>query len=848
MINIWDATTEKRIHTLELGEGSDGVAIKTVSWNADGTRILTLQENRSLHEVEAQFVQVWDAVTGELLRSFIEKDWYTLSVEWNSDSSQIVTSSVSGDVIIWDATSLEPVHILRHDDAVSQVRWNRDETQLLTNGRDAAVWDLVTGISVFTLKDGDTWWQDVQWNADETQILTVGGEDDLVSIWDATSGELVQTFVHGNGENWGQIAIWDSQEAKILTYSQNRIVKVWNAVNGALIHTIVQDDVIEDIKWNRAGTQILVSGGPAETGRSTGSASVWDAMSGELIYSFYHAGRVTGAEWNTAETQILTYSDDATAKIWDAASGKLVYLLEHDTAVIDASWHESDTEVLTSSADGEAWVWDVTEGIAGFKPLHSSPPVELNRNGTQLLSSQQTKGGAGSVVNVWDVEGNQPIHTLVPDGLVHTMHWNEGETEILTISKSSSDGEGIIALWNAKSGRLLNKFTHDQAVWQASWNGDGTQILSVSTDGSIRIWDTLNGERVYTLDPAQNNYSWRGELINAKWIANETEILTYGEGDTVNVRDSETGDLLHKITVGNETITDIQLNMTETQALILSHSRWDSTAELWDLTAGTLMHQFEHTGEEGDWVGPDGGLWHKDGTQILTYDEGGTAKVWDVSSGSLLFEFRYSDNYRALNSVRWHKDETEILTTSKDGAIKFWDASNGTLLNTLNHEASVWHVQWNRNETQMLTAEGNAAKVWDVSSGDLIHTLSHDAMVQVARWGKNETQLLTYGTDNLVKIWDAERGVLLFTIEGDGSSIHSAYWNEGETEVWVWTSEGNFYRYLMDAEARRKLACQRATRNLTWTEWQRYLPAGESYRRTCPNRPIHPSVPADERP
>lgn len=40
-----------------------------------------------------------------------------------------------------------------------------------------------------------------------------------------------------------------------------------------------------------------------------------------------------------------------------------------------------------------------------------------------------------------------------------------------------------------------------------------------------------------------------------------------------------------------------------------------------------------------------------------------------------------------------------------------------------------------------------------------------------------------------------------------------------------------------------EMGCQKVWRNLTWDEWQRYLP-GEPYRQTCPNLPPHPGVPA----
>jgi hypothetical protein len=37
-------------------------------------------------------------------------------------------------------------------------------------------------------------------------------------------------------------------------------------------------------------------------------------------------------------------------------------------------------------------------------------------------------------------------------------------------------------------------------------------------------------------------------------------------------------------------------------------------------------------------------------------------------------------------------------------------------------------------------------------------------------------------------------------------------------------------------------ACGRLSRNLSWQEWQQYLPADTKYAKTCDNLPVHPSL------
>ena len=62
----------------------------------------------------------------------------------------------------------------------------------------------------------------------------------------------------------------------------------------------------------------------------------------------------------------------------------------------------------------------------------------------------------------------------------------------------------------------------------------------------------------------------------------------------------------------------------------------------------------------------------------------------------------------------------------------------------------------------------------------------------------------------------------------DGKYLATAS-RDNTARVWFWRPED------LIAEASSRL-----TRNLTYQEWQRYLP-DEPYRKTCSNSPIHPS-------
>jgi hypothetical protein len=53
--------------------------------------------------------------------------------------------------------------------------------------------------------------------------------------------------------------------------------------------------------------------------------------------------------------------------------------------------------------------------------------------------------------------------------------------------------------------------------------------------------------------------------------------------------------------------------------------------------------------------------------------------------------------------------------------------------------------------------------------------------------------------------------------------------------------DGLTVEWDLRADNWKSMACRIANRNLTWQEWQLYLP-GRPYELTCPNLPPHPSA------
>jgi len=96
-VKLWDAETGECVRTL-TGHGG---AAKSVAWSPDGHRLASASDD--------QTVKVWDAKTGECLRTLVGYGSAVWSVGWSVDGRRLASGSQGGAIIVHDTKTYQEI-------------------------------------------------------------------------------------------------------------------------------------------------------------------------------------------------------------------------------------------------------------------------------------------------------------------------------------------------------------------------------------------------------------------------------------------------------------------------------------------------------------------------------------------------------------------------------------------------------------------------------------------------------------------------------------------------------------------------------------------------------------------
>jgi WD40 repeat protein/serine/threonine protein kinase len=538
-VQIWDARTGELLRTIQgpsgivthVAFGAGGKLLAGASFGSRG-----LPSFRTTIGGRAAELTLWNAATGEQVRSLKLARVGISAMAFSPDGNWLASSSGDNTIQLWDAAGGQPPRTLTgHQHSVRCLAFSPGGERLVSGAAEKTlkVWDVATGQVLATLKGHPGALTSVTFSHDGKRIASASA-DGTVKVWPAAAsqeprrlghgGEVTSFAFGGPGEGppptrgpWlasagsdKTIKLWDGNASVLRTFSGQRYPPYRLAISpdrGVLVAATQGDPF---------------SGRPNALIRFTaGEVKVWDAGTGAerpleqpgliaLDLTISPDGERLLAAGRTPSNTMLV--PDPVVRVWELATGRLQREFPLPATYGGLCFSRQGTRLALVDKGGVIRLWDTDTGQETLTlPGHDSharlPRLAFSPDGQCLAVS------TGEKITVWDTsrstEGRQagarPLLTL------------KGHTDMVTCIVFHPDGrrlasaadDNTVRIWEAKTGQeLLSLGEHRgpgvsqqtgspslDGWFQLAFSPDGHSLAEAHKDGTILIWDARPPEQ-----------------------------------------------------------------------------------------------------------------------------------------------------------------------------------------------------------------------------------------------------------------------------------------------------------------------------------------------------------------
>lgn len=272
-LQLWDVPTRKLKTTYT--EHTDGT-LSSIVYSPDGETLAAVG-------LEDDTVRLWSSETGKHKATFkhtnARREYDISSVAYSPDGNTLAIvggyyKDHKGTVYLWHVQTRKRKIIYEGPDYISSVAYSPDGRTIATgswNGK-IQVWHTVTGEELKTIstkhKGGV---ESLAYSPDAKMLASGGGyRDDLVQLWDATTGEH-KTILRGHTKTVSSVA-YSPDGQTIATGSTDGTVRLWDAITAEHKATVTAHTDIVSVVYSPDGKTIAT--------RSTdGTVLLWETNS-----------------------------------------------------------------------------------------------------------------------------------------------------------------------------------------------------------------------------------------------------------------------------------------------------------------------------------------------------------------------------------------------------------------------------------------------------------------------------------------------------------------------------------------------------------------------------------------
>jgi WD40 repeat protein len=289
---------------------------------------------------------------------------------------------------------------------------------------------------------------------------------------------------------------------------------------------------------------------------------------------------------------------------------------------------------------------------------------------------------------------------------------------------------------------------HEGEVTSLATDAGGRLLLSGSADGTLRVWDFLDGVLLRML---------RHRTLGARAVdINEDATIAVSGGDDgiVYLWDVVRGERIHGFW-GERGPAVKAVALSANGRIAVSGSR-EHSVRVWDVESRRGLRILG--GARGHREQVTSVAISADGRRAISGSDDCTVRVWDLESGAL--EWTLEGHTAPVNAVAMTPDGRRAVSGSSDRTVKVWDLRRHVCLRTLSgHDGSVTAVSLTADAQRTLSGSSDqTARLWDVDTGqELARLEGHADAVNAVVINRSGTRAATTSPDRTIKVWRLDR-------------------------------------------------------------------------------------------
>lgn len=563
--------------------------------------------------------------------------------------------------------------------------------------------------------------EDVAFSPDGERIASVG-LDNVARIWEVRTGRLLNTL-EGHTRQLRRV-VFSPDGNRLATAGFDGGLRIWDAATGKEIVCIARsaESPPTSLAFTADGRGIVCTDGAA--------AKIWDAGTGEETYGWQSPVALTGATLSR-DGKWMAACGGAAAWLIEPATNKVVELNRPPYEPARLIFSRDSTRLAAAGAQGVVKIWSVPS---------AGPAAEVFYPGTRCGGLDFSHDGNSLAIGISD-NSIRIVHTITGDELT-TLHGHAGPVLAAAFSPSgrqlaAAGGDGTIRIWDATAPQ---EGTHlfspiEGLCLSASFSVDSQRLRGLTAQ--LVDWDLVTGQllsaRRFDVSPGTANLSpdgrhLAGHLFHAPRVFEaatgaeltiqlpDTKIwnrpafspdgrllamMTMPDG-IVEIRDTESGRLLHSLTVTRPSNTCVAFSP---DGKLFAMAGVVPNLRVWEVNEWRELYS-----TTGHSTFPRCLAFSSDSRLLAT---GGTDRkicVWDAATGAS--RFSQTDQSDVVEGLCFSGDNQRLFTCGLYGSLNVWDVPNQTKLLTLHGQGN--SIALSRDDS-LLASCGvtDGVQVWD---------------------------------------------------------------------------------------------------------------------------------------